>query len=464
MRNTRIASAVLCAVLCQFGQFTHAQTKTDFGISTEGYSVNPAYFPPVVRDCCGTTWTDMEPSQNSWNWSSLDSEIARTASHPGSVNLLTLLKTPAWAGGTSQNNNPPTDVNSGDVYFSNFVIALMQHICGVTSAPSSPIIGGCSNMRYIEMWNEFNTDNYWMNGTYAQLAIMSNDASKIIHQYCGDCNVVAGSTSAGGDGYHANGQSGNYLTALEAYLQAWAAIPGASLPNAVSFHAYPSRTNVIPVPFPTTIVSHSSSLCSTTTPSVYCRAAIKDQVNDVNSTSVLKNSAISSWAANLPILITEGGYGENTSLCDDSNGGTCTDSHTTTLRAAYAAEWEMLLAPQGAAHVVWYAYNDPNWGTMWTSGSGTNETYTAFVQMSQWLQSMTLTTQPIESAVTGGNVWIVQGTINGAKAELIFFDGWMTSYNYATSYGTVQTLDGVTSPTNGVVTLTQSPQLLTNYK
>jgi hypothetical protein len=101
---------------------------------------------------------------------------------------------------------------------------------------------------------------------------------------------------------------------------------------------------------------------------------------------------------------------------------------------------------------------------MWSSGSGTNETYTAFVQMSQWLQSMTITSQPIESAVTGGNVWIVQGTINGAKAELIFFDGWLTSYNYATAYGTVQTLDGATSPTNGVVQATQEPQLLTDYK
>jgi hypothetical protein len=188
-------------------------------------------------------------------------------------------------------------------------------------------------------------------------------------------------------------------------------------------------------------------------------------VNDVNSTTVLKNAAISSWAANLPILITEGGYGENNNVCDDTVGGSCTDSNTTTLRAAYAAEWEMLLAAQGPAHVLWYAYNDPNWGTMYDTTTGTtNETYTAFVQMSEWLQSMTITTQPIESAVTGGNIWIVQGTINGAKAELIFFDGWLSSYNYATAYGTVETLDGVTSPTNGVVRATQEPQLLTNYK
>jgi len=316
-------------------------------------------------------------------------------------------------------------------------------------------------MRYIEMWNEFNSDGYWK-GTDAQLAGMSNDASTIIHEYCGDCHVVAGSVSAGGDGYHANGQPGNYTPALLDYLQAWGAISGRSLPDAVSFHAYPARTNVTPAPFPTTIVSHSSSLCSTTTPSVYCRAAIKDQVNLVNSTSVLKNTSISAWAGSLPVLITEGGYGLNTNVCDGAD-CTATDVNVKFLRSAYAAEWEMLLAAQAPAHVLWYAYNEPNWGTLY-DGTTTNFTYTAFVQMSQWLQSMTITSQPIVSAVTGGNVWIVQGTINGAKAELIFFDGWLSSYAYATAYGTVQTLDGSTNPTNGSVTTTQQPMLLTNYR
>jgi hypothetical protein len=456
----RIVFAILCAALCQLGQYAHAQTKADFGISTIGYSVSPAQFPPVVRLCCGTTWTDMNPSNGTYNWSSLDSGLARTAGHPGSVNLLTLLKVPAWAGGSSSNNNPPSDIGSGDNYFKNYVTALMQHLCGTSTQPPNPIVGGCSNMRYIEMWNEFNSDGYWT-GTDAQLATMSNDASKIIHIYCGDCYVVAGSVSAGGDGYHANGQPGNYMPALEDYLQAWGAISGASLPNAVSFHAYPSRTTVTPAPFPTTIVSHSSSLCSTTTPSVYCRAAIKDQVNLVNSTSVLKNAAISSWAASLPVLITEGGYGLNTNVCDGSD-CTATDVNVKFLRAAYAAEWEELLAAQAPAHVLWYAYNEPNWGTMY-DGTTANFTYTAFVQMSQWLQSMTITTQPIVSPVTGGNVWLVQGTIGGAQAELIFFDGWLSSHVYATAYGTVQTLDGSTNPTNGSVTTTQEPMLLTNH-
>ena len=473
MRNKSIVCAIMCAVLCQHSQRAGGQgpsTKSDFSISTIGYSVSPADFPTVVRLCCGTTWTDMEPSQGSYNWSSLDSGLARTAAHSGSVNLLTLLKVPSWAGGSSSNNNPPFDVinyaptdSRFDQSFHNFVTALMQHLCNVTSRPNNPIVSGCSNMRYIEMWNEFNTDQYWMNGTDQQLAEMSDDASKVIHAYCGDCYVVAGSTSAGGDGWHTNGQPGNYMTALEDYLQRWGAIPGASLPDAISFHAYPSRTDVTPAPFPTTIVSHGSSYCSTTTPNVYCRAAIKDQVNDVKGTAVLKNAAISSWAGSLPVLITEGGYGLNTNVCDNGNCDPSSDQHVATLREAYAAEWEMLLAAQGAEHVLWYAYNEPNWGTMY-GGTSTNSTYTAFVQMSGWLQSMTITSQPIESAVSGGNVWIVQGTINGAKAELIFFDGWLSSYNYATSYGTVQTLDGATGPTNGVATITQEPQLLTDYK
>lgn len=37
-----------------------------------------------------------------------------------------------------------------------------------------------------------------------------------------------------GDGWHSNGEPGNYLTALEEYLQKWAAIPGADVRHQLS--------------------------------------------------------------------------------------------------------------------------------------------------------------------------------------------------------------------------------------
>jgi hypothetical protein len=443
-------------------------TKTVFSLSTTASGVSPTPFPPLNRFCCGETWNNLEPSSGSFpNWGLLDGWVSQTQAHPGSVSMYTFNHTPTWANGTSGVTDPPNDIiagkdfnNSGDSFFKGFVTAFMKHTCGVGSQPSTPLVGVCS-VKYIEMWNEFNTDVYFTNGTYQQLATMSNDAATIIREYCGDCYVVAGSVSAGGDGFHSSGQSGVWYTALEQYLAAWGAIPNATLPDMVSFHAYPARTNVSPAPFPTTIKSNSSSICSTNTSSISCRTAIKDQVNTISSSTVLLNSSIASWAAHLPILMTEGAFGLDTSMCDGSD---CTQGHANVnrLRGAYAAQWALMLAQQpGLLQATWYAYNEPSWGTLETGGA-TNYTYSDLMKMTSWLSSAAITGPATSTAVTGGNVWRVPLTISGQAAEIHFYDGWLSPYVEGVSYATQQTLDGVTRATGGSVTLTQEPVLLTS--
>jgi hypothetical protein len=104
---------------------------------------------------------------------------------------------------------------------------------------------------------------------------MANDAATIVRLYCADCLIVGGSGSAGGDGFHASGQSGVYSTALLNFLTAWASIKGASLPDLVSIHTYPARTDVAPVPFPSTNVSNGSAYCTASNvPNVHCRVPI----------------------------------------------------------------------------------------------------------------------------------------------------------------------------------------------
>ena len=338
----------------------------------------------------------------------------------------------------------------------------------------SPLTGAC-NLDYMEVWNEINSDVAWT-GLYTQLATMANDAATIVRLYCGDCLIIGGSVSAGGDGYHANGESGVYSTALLNFLTAWAAIGGASLPDMVSIHPYPSRTDVAPVPFPTTMVSNTSTYCtSANVPNVHCRVPIYKQISTVKSSAVLQNSNISAWASNLQVIGTEGMWGLTANLC---NGSTCsaTDPGVVALRMAYVSEWMVTLAAQGTPLQLEYADNDQCWGTLYGTGAtqsscssnpivpaGAAPWFAGWSQTASWLGSAAITGPLTSTAVSGGSVWKLPLKINGSAAEIDFFDGWWpATYVQSTSFPTEQDLSGTLSATNGSVVLSQKPILLTS--
>lgn len=327
-------------------------------ILTLSSSVNPSPAPFVERAGPGTGWGYLETARGTYAFSGLDGYVSQAESMNAPV-LLTLFHFPTWANGTTNNATEPTDlygsgtvsapvavacqgVLSGttttDCQLKEFMTALMQHECGVTSAPSTPLVGVCK-IKYFETANEFNSNNYWVN-SYQDWAQISYDEAGVIRQYCGDCQVIAGSTSAGGDGYNPAGGSAQYDQSLLTMLTDWGALPGFKAPDAVSFHSYAARTSVQPAPFPTTIVSDSSPLCNTTTANSSCRQSIATQVSNLRTT-VLQNSAISSWAANLPIWLTEGGYGEEMQMGDMLNVSLSGNGTTVTATATHAlpASW-----------------------------------------------------------------------------------------------------------------------------
>jgi hypothetical protein len=100
-----------------------------------------------------------------------------------------------------------------------------------------------------------NVGVYWTD-TVAKLAQMAEDKTAIIRLYCGDCTVLGGSVSAGGDG--TGGSWINGSVGLEPFLAAWGALTSPHLPDAISWHAYPSRTTIKPAPFPETLTAHGS--------------------------------------------------------------------------------------------------------------------------------------------------------------------------------------------------------------
>jgi hypothetical protein len=335
-------SRYLAGILLLFAVSVQAQVT--FSISRTASSQTPSPFPTADRICCtNSDWEKIETSRGTFVFTGLDAYVTSDAGHAGSFPIYTDRYVPTWASGGTH-AAPPSDltasatcqaplagVTTTNCQYKEFITKLMQHVCGVSSAPGSPLVGTCT-VKVFESWNEMNVGNYWT-GTVGQLAQMAEDKAAIIRTYCGDCTILGGSVSAGGDG--SGGSWINGSVGLEPFLAAWGALTSPHLPDAVSWHAYPSRTTIKPAPFPETLLAHGSGTCTGSSNSS-CRTAIKDQVATLYSSSILCNGAITAWACNLPVWQTEGLYGLNAGMND---GVDDTDADTWTLRRAYTSRW-----------------------------------------------------------------------------------------------------------------------------
>lgn len=443
----------------------------------------PSPSPAIMRPSGGAGWSTIETAraQYSPTFASLDIWLTNAAKS-NSQTLYTFVNVPTWASG-STSQMPPWDLNAtnetceaplagvlrpkGDCIFAEFVTALMQHVCGVSSLPATPLKGQCK-IRYFESWNEYNDGQFW-ESTYTDMAKMANDGAAIVKQYCGDCYFLAGSTSAGGDGYNDNyhgnpAVSGHFDIALGQLLDAWHAIPGASLPDAVSFHAYGARRNVIPYPFPETVVSQGSPTCTAAnTPNPSCRMPVFQQTGAVRT--ILQARP---WAAKLPIWASEGGYGRNDDLTDNVSE---TDVNTTFLRQAYVARWMLAMGSSGTAENFWYQFDNQCWGTMMgygtnpaASGCGGDPTipagYTPIHQT--WTQMLTYLNGVTFSGpcTASGTIWTCNVTKAGYKGTFMWTVAWLQTraMTINPAFKQYRDLQGVVHPLNGNTHITVSNQ------
>ena len=298
MLKLRSALPVLLLFLAAVRCIPQAPGSMNIGAIVSSHWPSPS--PSIMRPRWGAEWRQIETARGTYTFTLMDGWIAAAQQHNTQI-LFTFLDIPSWI--NTDTTAPPSDLNDtnetcqaplagvvrpgGNCYFAEFVTALMQHVCGVTSKPATPLTGKCS-IRIFESWNEFNDGQFW-SSNYTDMAKLANDAATIVRQYCGDCTVLAGNTSAGGDGYNANyyhnpAVSGVFDQALGQLLDAWYAIPNASLPNAVSFHAYGARRNVIPYPMPETNVSQGSTLCTAANvPNPNCHTPVFDETAAVRT-------------------------------------------------------------------------------------------------------------------------------------------------------------------------------------
>lgn len=487
---------ILCWFLFLFAAFAvHAQTYP-LAISDRAL-MNPEVLharnwpsslglPPlaITRSNAGERWYGIETARGEFNpnFGNLftpDTGWVDVAARNHTDLIYTFNTVPGWAArqpGSGPAKIAPYDIDdenekceaplagvtspNGNCIWKEWITALMQKNCGVQAKPDHPLQGRCK-IRNFESWNEFNAEMFWQD-SLAHLAKMANDMAIIVRGYCGDCTIIGGSTSAGGVGRGGNGPggSGSFAVALGQFLDAWHAIPDASLPDAVSFHAYPSRTNVSYPPFPETNISLNDPKCSPgAVPNVQCEHPTAHQPERLRE--VL--AARSYLPANIPIWNTESGWNTNKTLLHGVDSEGQADQETGILRQAYLARLETLLANQGVAVNLWYEADHQCTGTMVGFGlpltspefrscpndpfipAGLTPTGRALNTMYQWLHGDTFT-GPCKSS---DDVWWcpVSGPASG--------DGvlaWTTSWKGPESasklpgkFQFVHTLDGETT-------------------
>jgi hypothetical protein len=386
--------------------------------------------PAILRSNAGERWFQIEPSRGNFsptfgNLFTPQTGWVASAEAAHSELIYTFNTVPAWAtksSGTGPAKSAPYDIDqknepcekplqnvvspTGNCIWKEWITALMQRDCEVSSRPAQPLQNQC-HIRNFETWNEFNANGFW-DDSLAHLAKMANDMALVVRAYCGDCTIVAGSTSAGGIGRQGGGASGSgeYDKALGEFLDAWHSIPNASLPDAISFHAYPSRTNVSYPPFPETNVSVNDPKCSdSNVPNPSCSFAVIDQPGAIRKLIAARPYL----PKNTPIWNTESGWNGNHTLIHGVDDQGHADAATGLLRQAFFSREAILMANEGVVVNLWYEADHQCDGTLIGFGdadtsesmkpcphdpvipSGLTPTGHAFVVLYGWLHGATFT-------------------------------------------------------------------------
>jgi len=481
--------------LCTSIPQLHAQTyplKIDDRAIENPYVLHAKDWPPllglpnaaIMRTNAGERWYQIETARGVFsptfgNLFLPDTGWVAMAEKYHSDLIYTFNTVPAWAAHQSGNaaaNVAPYDIDDkqeacvaplagqvsaeGNCIWKEWVTALMQKDCDVMAQPVQPLSGHC-RIRNFETWNEFNANLFWQD-SLKHLAKMANDMAIIVHRYCADCVIVGGSTSAGGVGRGGDGPggSGSFEIALGEFLDAWHAIPNATMPDVVSFHAYPSRTNVAYPPFPETNISHNDPKCTAgNVPNDSCKFAIVDQPAALRR--ILASRPYLS--PSIPIWNTESGWNGNHTLLHGLDPQGQADAATGFLRQAFFARETILLANKGVAVNLWYEADHQCTGTLYGFGEpptgpnmhscttdpvvpqGLTPAGKALVVLHDWLHGSSFT----GACQSTGTVWwcpISGPSIGeGLIAWTTKWDGPETASTLPSGFTYAHTLDGTTA-------------------
>lgn len=178
-----------------------------------------------------------------------------------------------------------------------------------------------------ELWNE--PDEHYYTGTVAEMVTLTNHMYNIVRSLDPKATILS--------------PSANNDTWLDAY---WAA-GGVKTTDVVSIHGYASDANDVP-----------EVMCAFRTLSI--------------------DALMSQYEVKAPVWNTEGSWGGSNALDNPD------------LQAAFAARYLALNWACGVQRMYWYQWDGaetwPEYGSLWSSGTGLNEAGVAFVTAEKWLK------------------------------------------------------------------------------
>ena len=343
----------------------------------------------------GVNWALINTAKGVYDWTTLDQKLSDAKSHSADV-LFTLGMTPIWAqcglttpslcvktpgcandttswGGGAGQCYWPSDLNADGTgtnqHWKDWVSAVATH----------SVISNTAHIKYYEVWNEPNVNEFWR-GTTAQLVRMAQDAACIIKGVGPGCTnqpidknalIVSPSPALGGD-------------AINSSLSDFFGKGGAQVTDVIGFHGY-NGTNPEKLP---TLVS---------------------KVRDGAQTTY--------GLLNKPLFDTEFSWGIHVTFPDADE------------RAGFVGRSFLLHWSSGVSRVYWYGWDVS--GVMWSpnsitgcttpdsSGSGfTCASAIAFTQVENWLVG----TSQSQSCSATGTVWTCGFTKTGGYQALAVWD------------------------------------------
>jgi len=368
-----------------------------------------------------TNWSQINTADGVYDWTLFDQWLADTKQFKVPAVMYTFGRTPQWA---SSNPNdpvcaaawgpgqcdPPNDVNpdgSGpDQIWQDWVAAIAKRSAG--------------QIKYWEIWNEPHNQFFW-NGTVAQLARMAKDARTVILSI--DPQAVLLTPP----------MQGTFQTD-------YFAVGGAQYADIITYHGYVYRSGCVGFP------------------RAEDELAMIDRVRAIMATY---------GQSSKPLWDTEVSWGVTSASC----------FYHSNLQAAFLAQLYMLHWSAGVERVFWYQYNNHLDGTLWLANPDPkhrNDPGTllksgiAYEQVYQWMVGATMDTP----CAVSGTTWTCHFTRPGGYVAQAVWDtsqscndGICTTVEYAvdSQYTNYRTLYGATVKVNGgKVPVGAKPILLQN--
>lgn len=142
----------------------------------------------------------------------------------------------------------------------------------------------------------------------------------------------------------------------------------------------------------------------------------------------------------------------------DTEGSWVTGSLTVGQQSGFVARYYLLHWSTGASRLYWYAWDNPDFGTMWDAANGPHPDAVAYQQIYTWMVGATMSSP---CTMASDSTWTCTLTRPGGyQALAVWNSATTTNYTPAGQYKQYLDLAGQTNLVNGSVTIGYNPILL----